>query len=203
MTYMQVDDMNTLLYANQMLTSETQGYSRTETTAGNKTTVKYTFDYVIPDTNHVYPEGNLKNIVITVEKATGDDQLHVGDLVTVKIPASLIPLRYYEIDKDGNMTIDETYPMRLFYDVSLKDGVAEKIENPDALLQAYIDANKDDEGQVQFYSNKYKKEEENGKPEMIGAYSHFVPATTNDFYYFQNDTFLYKDEDVLSRLQAR
>lgn len=192
--YMQVDDMNTLLYANQMLTSETQGYSRTETTAGNKTTVKYTFDYVIPDTNHVYPEGNLKNIVITVEKATGDDQLHVGDLVTVKIPASLIPLRYYEIDKDGNMTIDETYPMRLFYDVSLKDGVAEKIENPDALLQAYIDANKDDEGQVQFYSNKYKKEEENGKPEMIGAYSHFVPATTNDFYYFQNDTFLYKDE---------
>ena len=84
--------------------------------------------------------------------------------------------------------------MRLFYDVSLKDGVAEKIENPDALLQAYIDANKDDEGQVQFYSNKYKKEEENGKPEMIGAYSHFVPATTNDFYYFQNDTFLYKDE---------
>ena len=192
--YMQVDDMNTLLYADQMLTSETQGYSRTETTAGNKTTVKYTFDYVIPDTNHVYPEGNLKNIVITVEKATGDDQLHVGDLVTVKIPASLIPLRYYEIDKDGNMTIDETYPMRLFYDVSLKDGVAEKIENPDALLQAYIDANKDDEGQVQFYSNKYKKEEENGKPEMIGAYSHFVPATTNDFYYFQNDTFLYKDE---------
>ena len=192
--YMQVDDMNTLVYANQMLTSETQGYSRTETTAGNKTTVKYTFDYDIPNTNHVYPEGNLRNIVITVEKATGDDQLHVGDLVTVKIPASLIPLRYYEIDKDGNMTIDETYPMRLFYDVSLKDGVAEKIENPDALLQAYIDANKDDEGQVQFYSNKYKKEEENGKPEMIGAYSHFVPATTNDFYYFQNDTFLYKDE---------
>ena len=192
--YMQVDDMNTLLYANQMLTSETRGYSRTETTAGDKTTVKYTFDYVIPDTNHVYPEGNLKDIVITVEKATGNDQLNVGDLVTVKIPANLIPLRYYEIDKDGEMTIDETYPMRLFYDVSLKDGVAEKIENPDALLQAYIDANKDDEGQVQFYSNKYKKEEENGKPEMIGAYSHFVPATTNDFYYFQNDTFLYKDE---------
>lgn len=192
--YMQVDDMNTLLYANQMLTSETRGYSRTETTAGDKTTVKYTFDYVIPDTNHVYPEGNLKDIVITVEKATGNDQLNVGDLVTVKIPANLIPLRYYEIDKDGNMTIDETYPMRLFYDVSLKADAEKKIENPDALLQAYIDANKDDEGQVQFYSNKYKKEEENGKPEMIGAYSHFVPATTNDFYYFQNDTFLYKDE---------
>ena len=193
--YMQVDDLNTLLYANQMLTSKTPGYSRTETKAGNKTTVKYTFDYVIPDTNHVYPEGNLKDIVITVEKATGDDQLNVGDLVTVKIPANLIPLRYYEIDKDGNMTIDETFPMRLFYDVSLKDGVAEKIENPDELLQAYIDANKDDEGHVHFYSNKYDKKSKNEASEGIGAYAHFVPATTNDFYYFQNDEVLYLDKN--------
>ena len=193
--YMQVDDMNTLVYANQMLTSETPGYSRTETTAGNKTTVKYTFDYDIPNTNHVYPEGNLKNIVITVEKAKGDDQLHVGDLVTVKIPASLIPLRYYEIDKDGNMTIDETYPMRLFYDVSLKADAEKKIENPDELLRAYIDANKDDEGHVHFYSNKYDKKSQNTDSAGIGAYSHFVPATTNDFYYFQEDAPLYTDEE--------
>ena len=192
--YMQVDDLNTLLYADQMLTSRTQGYSRTETTAGNKTTVKYTFDYVISYTNHVYPEGNLKDIVITVEKATGDDQLNVGDLVTMKIPASLIPLRYYEIDKDGNMTIDEAYPMRLFYNVSLKDGVAEKIENPDALLQAYINTNKDDEGHVNFYTNKYDKDSQDKDSEGVGAYSHFEPASTNDFYYFQNNTFLYTDE---------
>ena len=187
--YMQVDDMNTLLYADEKF----KYTDKTETTAGNKTTVKYTFDYVIPDTNHVYPEGNLKNIVITVEKAKGDDQLHVGDLVTVKIPASLIPLRYYEIDKDGEMTIDETYPMRLFYDVSLKAGAEKKIENPDEAMQAYINANKNGEGQVQFYSNKYKAGV-NDNPETIGAYSHFVPATTNDFYYFQNDAFLYTDE---------
>ena len=192
--YMQVDDLNTLLYADQELTSGTKGYSKTETTEGNKKTVTYTFDYDIPDTNHVYPEGNLKDIVITVEKTTGEDQLHVGDLVTVKIPASLIPLRYYEIDKDGNMTIDETYPMRLFYDVSLKDGVAEKIENPDALLKAYIDANKDDEGHVNFYTNKYDKDSQDKDSEGVGAYSHFEPASTNDFYYFQNNTFLYTDE---------
>ena len=193
--YMQVDNLNTLLYADQMLTSGTQGYSRTETTAGNKTTVKYTFDYAIPYTNHVYPEGNLKDIVITVEKATGDDQLNVGDLVTMKIPASLIPLRYYEIDKDGNMTIDEAYPMRLFYNVSLKDGVAEKIENPDALLQAYINTNKDDEGHMHFYTNKYDKDSKDEASEGIGAYSYFKPATTNDFYYFQNNAFLYTDKE--------
>lgn len=188
--YMQVDDMNTLLYADKKF----KYTDKKETTAGDKTTVKYTFDYVIPDTNHVYPEGTLKDIVITVEKATGNDQLNVGDLVTVKIPASLIPLRYYEIDKDGNMTIDETYPMRLFYDVSLKAGAEKKIENPDEAMQAYINANKNGEGQVQFYSNKYKAGV-NDDPETIGAYSHFVPATTNDFYYFQKDAPLYTDKE--------
>ena len=188
--YMQVDDMNTLLYA----TREFKYTDKQETKTGDKTTVKYTFNYVIPETNHVYPEGNLKDIVITVEKATGNDQLNVGDLVTVKIPANLIPLRYYEIDKDGNMTIDETFPMRLFYDVSLKAGAEKKIENPDAAMQAYINANKNDDGQVQFYSNKYEAGAD-GKPEAIGAYSHFVPATTNDFYYFQEDAPLYTDEN--------
>ena len=188
--YMQVDDMNTLLYADKKF----KYTDKKETTAGDKTTVKYTFDYVIPDTNHVYPEGNLKDIVITVEKATVNDRLNVGDLVTVKIPANLIPLRYYEIDKDGNMTIDETYPMRLFYDVSLKAGAEKKIENPDAAMQAYIAANTNDEGQVQFYSNKYEAGT-NDMPEKIGAYSHFVPATTNDFYYFQEDAPLYTDEE--------
>lgn len=188
--YMQVDDMNTLLYADKKF----KYTDKKETTAGDKTTVKYTFDYVIPDTNHVYPEGNLKDIVITVEKATGNDRLNVGDLVTVKILANLIPLRYYEIDKDGNMTIDETYPMRLFYDVSLKAGAEKKIENPDAAMQAYIAANTNDEGQVQFYSNKYEAGT-NDMPEKIGAYSHFVPATTNDFYYFQEDAPLYTDEE--------
>lgn len=53
--------------------------------------------------------------------------MQTGDLVTVKIPANLIPLRYYEVKSDGSMTIDETYPMRLFYDVSLKAGVEEKL----------------------------------------------------------------------------
>ena len=189
--YMQVDDMNTLVYANKTYDKP----KKTETSTDTKKTISYIYEAEIPDTNHVYPEGNLKDITITVEQAVGEGSLQKGDLVTVKIPASLIPLRYYEIDKDGEMTIDETYPMRLFYDVSLKDGVAEKIENPDALLQAYIDANKDDEGQVHFYTNKYDKKSQDKDSAGIGAYSHFVPATTNDFYYFQEDAPLYTDEE--------
>lgn len=149
--YMQVDDINTLVYANQLY----KHLDKTETTKDGKTVVTYTFNEEIPDTNHVYPEGNLKDIKITVEKAAGEDQMQTGDRVTVKIPANLIPLRYYEVKSDGSMTIDETYPMRLFYDVSLKAGVEEKLTNPDAQLKAYIDANKDENHQVHFYSNKY------------------------------------------------
>lgn len=173
--YMQVDDMNALVYANTIYNYKEKQES------SDKSTITYIYEKQITDTNHVYPDGNLNDIKITVTKS---GSLQTGDLVTVKIPANMIPLRYYEVTKEGKMTISETYPMRLFYDVSLKADAEKKIENPDAAMQAYINANKNDDGQVQFYSNKYKKKEANGKPEMIGAYSHFVPATTNDFYYF-------------------
>lgn len=188
--YMQVDDINTLVYANQLYKNP----DKTETTKDGKTVVTYTFNHKIPDTNHVYPEGNLEDIKITVEKAAGEDQLQTGDLVTVKIPANLIPLRYYEVKSDGSMTIDETYPMRLFYDVSLKAGVEEKLANPDAQLKAYIDANKDENHQVHFYSNKYDQNQTGAESGGVGAYAKFEPAETNDFYYFQNDTVLYTDE---------
>mgnify|MGYP003367633449 CR=1 FL=1 len=182
--YMQVDDMNALVYANKIYTYKEKQES------SDKSTITYIYEKQITDTNHVYPEGNLNDIKITVKKS---DNLQTGDLVTVMIPANMIPLRYYEVSK-GKMTISETYPMRLFYDVSLKADAQKKIENPDAAMQAYIATNTNGEGQVQFYSNKYEAGAD-GKPETIGAYSHFVPATTNDFYYFQEDAPLYTDEN--------
>lgn len=183
--YMQVDDMNALVYANTIYTDKEKQES------SDKSTITYTYEGEIEDPNHVYPEGNLNDIKITVKKS---NNLQTGDLVTVKIPANMIPLRYYEVTKEGKMTISETYPMRLFYDVSLKADAEKKIENPDEAMQAYINANKNGEEQVQFYSNKYKTGV-NDNPETIGAYSHFVPATTNDFYYFQEDAPLYTDEE--------
>lgn len=176
--YMQVDGMNTLLYGDKTYTKCSKESS------GNKDT--YTFTEKITNPNPIYPTGNLSNIKITVEKS---ENLQTGDLVTVKIPANMIPLRYYEVTKEGKMTITNTYPMRLFYNVSLKADAKKKIENPDPAMQAYIAANTNGDGQVQFYSNQYDK-----KSGAIGAYAHFVPATTNDFYYFQNDAFLYTDK---------
>lgn len=188
--YMQVDNINTLVYANRLFKSPTIS----EMTENNKKIVTYTFKEDIPETNHVYPEGNLKDIRITVEKATGEDSLQTGDLVMVQIPANLIPLRYYEVSKDKKMTIDETYPMRLFYDVSLKAGVADKLKNPDAQMKAYINANQNENNQVYFYSNQYDNTQSGGESGGAGAYARFVPAATNDFYYFQNDAVLYTDE---------
>ena len=188
--YMQVDDLKTLVYANE----EYKYVDKKETTEGTKKIITYLFDQDIPDTNHVYPEGNLGDIDITVEQAADSK---TGDLVTVKIPANLIPLQFYEVTKDGKMTIDETYPMRLFYGVSLKDGVEKQLENPDAELQKYIEANKDGDGNVQFYSNKFDKNgvvDKDDESDGVGASAQFVPASTNDFYYFQNDEILYKDE---------
>lgn len=183
--YMQVDDMNDLVYANKIYNYKEKQVS------SDKSTITYTYEGQFKDPNHVYQEGNLNDIQITVTKS---NNLQTGDLVTVKIPANMIPLRYYEVTKEGKMTISETYPMRLFYDVSLKADAEKKLENPDELLRAYIDANKDDEGHVHFYSNKYDKKSQNTDSAGIGAYSHFVPATTNDFYYFQEDAPLYTDE---------
>lgn len=188
--YMQVDDMNTLLYAENLY-----HYTKKNVTKeGNTTKVTYTFEAEIPNTNHVYPTGNLRDIKITVEKADAATALATGDKVTVKIPANLIPLRYYEVTKDNKITIDDTYPCRLFYDVSLKAAAEKKLERPDEAMEAYIAENSNEDGQVAFYANKYDKKSSNRDSEGIGAYANFTPASTNDFYYFQEDKVLYTDE---------
>lgn len=161
--YMQVDDMNTLLYAE----NQYHYTKKDETKEGNTTKVTYTFEKEIPDTNHVYPTGNLRDIKITVEKADAATALATGDKVTVKIPANLIPLRYYEISKDNKMTIDDTYPCRLFYDVSLKAAAEKKLERPDEAMEAYIAENSNEDGQVAFYANKYDKKSSNRGSEGV------------------------------------
>lgn len=175
--YMKVDDFKAIVFA------DTKYENPEKTTEGDTDT--YTFTAEV-DGGMVYPSGNLNTIKITVERS---DDLEKGDVVTVVIPASMIPLREYAVDTTGekSMTIDETYPLRLFYGASLKDGVEDKLANPDETLQAYIDANKDDQGQLNFYSNKYYKDGTNNG----GVYVEFEPNKANDFYYFQEDEVLY------------
>ena len=71
-------------------------------------------------------EGTAKDLVVTVERA-GEANPRQGDKVTVKVPASLIPLREYKIDKaKGTFEvagIDAVKPLRVTYASSVKDVV--------------------------------------------------------------------------------
>ena len=191
--YMKVDDFKSIVYAN---TKFTEHSSKTD---GNTTT--YTFTGDVKDPNGVFTEGDMKDIVITVTK--DPDNLAQGDKVTVQIPASLLPMRNYKakVEKDGKITwqgVTDAYPIRVFYGVSLKDGVADAIKNgtADDALKAYVathtgtaeDAAGKKHEAVSFLSNLY----ESGNDGTTTAT--FTPAKTNGYYYVDQYTPLYVDE---------
>ena len=105
-------------------------------------------------------EGTAKDLVVTVERA-GEANPRQGDKVTVKVPASLIPLREYKIDKAKGTfevaDIDAVKPLRVTYASSVKDVVRNNLFTPAnvAGLTDYIDANRDhDANTVSFLANK-------------------------------------------------
>ena len=181
--YMEVASMDSIIFGGER-------YKKHESkTAGDTTTVTFT---ETSGGNALYPKANLDDIQITITKSK---DLKTGDVVEVKIPAAMIPVKMYHvtIDKDGKATttLTDTAPIRLFYNVKLKGGVKEALSHPDKALQDYIADNTQD-GKVQFYANLWHTE---GNEKIADVTSSFVPAKTNDFYYFQRDTILYTDKD--------
>lgn len=180
--YMEVDGFKTIVFASQRFDLKAGG----KTTDGNTDT--YTFEGTAGNT--IYPNGDLNTIEITVEH--GKD-LKEGDLVTVKIPASMIPLRDFDVDSEDpenpKTTVNETYPIRLFYGVSLKDGVKDALNEPDSALAKYISENSED-GKVSFYTNAFSKGAEFGD-----TVAEFTPAANNSYYYFTEDSYLFSDPD--------
>jgi pilin isopeptide linkage protein len=182
--YMKVDGFKEIVFADKE-------FKRIEkTTSGNTDT--YTFEGIV-DASDLYPNGNLNEIVIKVEKA---DALAKGDKVTVQIPAALIPLRQVDVQEtdagsgEYTTTVSNTYPMRIFFGVSLKDDVAAMLENPDSDMKQHIADNTGNDGKVNFYSNDFTK-----AAAMGNTIASFTPADTNNFYYFGQDSVLYIDEN--------
>lgn len=143
---------------------------------------------------------NVSDIVIKVTKRTGS----VGDTVEVRIPAALLPLRHFEVDVSNNrMTVEDKYPLRLFYNVSLKEDAKKALANPDQEMKNYIAQNKEG-GNVYFYSNKFtgsKKGTTQG--ETLGdTTATFEPASGNSFYYFTENTPLYVDQEMNTPLTS-
>ena len=166
--YMEVKDVNAVVYAGQQYTDiDTNDNGATYTVTGEVSG------------NEIYKEADLSDIKITVDKSG------TGDTITVKIPASLIPLRYYDIKTENgqtSMTIrGNAYPIRVFYSVGLKESARSQVESgnyTDTTLQTYVNEHKDAAG-AYFYSNAYDAAEnrENGS-----TTAEFTPAETNSFY---------------------
>lgn len=173
--YMKVDSFMTIVFAKQLFQNPAKS------TSGNVDT--YTFSGEAG--NVLYPSGNLSSIVITVTKS---DDLATGDFVEVKIPASLIPLRHFQIDESaGTGNVDMTFPIRVFFESSVKEDVESALANPDAALAAYIEANTAGDG-VAFYANKWSGGEDG---DVLAA---FTPAKSNSYYYMTEETPIYTDE---------
>lgn len=173
--YMKVDSFTTIVFAKQLFQNPEK------TTSGNVDT--YTFSGEAG--NVLYPSGNLNSIVITVTKS---DNLATGDLVEVKIPAALIPLRHFQVDESaGTGHVDTTFPIRVFFESSVKEDVESALANPDATLAAYIEANTTGDG-VAFYANKWNGGEDG---DVLAT---FTPARSNSYYYMTEETPIYTDE---------
>lgn len=182
-SYMKVDAFTKIVFNDRMFENPTV------TESEDDSTVTYRFN---DSTVSADDPSNVAHIDITVERSGDADSeaIKQGDKVTVKVPASLIPLRNFDVNTQNGTTtlkVEEQYPIRIAYGVSLKDGVENLIKNQDEVMQSYINENTDS-GNVAFYSNAYSKGAADGLTTAT-----FDPATSNSFYTFTTDTQLYTD----------
>ena len=135
--------------------------------------------------------GKAKDLLITVQRA-GDDNPQKGDIVTVNIPASLIPLSHFKT-VDGKLSVDNVKPIQVKYASSVKSVALDNLFTPEEGLKAYIEKNTTvaDDGSktVSFYANKWSG------GALGDTVASFEPADTNRYYYFQKQTPIYTDKE--------
>lgn len=191
-SFMEVKDFNGIALADRIYTNIEK------TTNGNVDTYVCT-DQVTGPVSPAYPQhADLSKVLITV---THSDDRKTGDSVRVRIPASMLPLRHFDLQRDerGNVTslnVTDTYPIRVLYSVGLKDEVRGDLEagtSTDPDLVQYVAANAVD-GEIHFYSNAYTGKKNSEGITIGDTTASFVPAQSNSFYYYTQDTPLYMDK---------
>ena len=135
--------------------------------------------------------GDAANLVITVQHAK-EGEPQTGDIVTVKIPASLIPQSHFK-NEDGKLSVDSAQPIRVKYTSSVKSVALDNLFTPEKVtgLKDYIEHNTtvvDGAKTVNFYANKWSG------GAMGDTVATFEPADTNRYYYFQKQTPIYTDK---------
>lgn len=137
-------------------------------------------------------DGKAKDLLITVQRA-GDDNPQKGDIVTVNIPASLIPLSHFKT-VDGKLSVDSAQPIRVKYTSSVKSTALDNLFTPEKVtgLKDYIENNTavaNGTKTVNFYANKWSG------GALGNTVATFEPADTNRYYYFQKQTPIYTDKE--------
>lgn len=171
--FMQVDNFTSVVYNGETFAKPA---IKTE---GNVDTYKFT--------------GAAANLVITVQH-TEKSKPRTGDIVTVKIPASLIPLRHFKIT-DGVLTVDDAEPIQVNYTSSVKRDALDNLFTPEKVagLKGYIESNtitaENGSKTVNFCANKW-----NGGT-LGDTIANFEPADSNRYYYFQKQTPIYVDKN--------
>ncbi len=182
--YMKVDSFESIVFAKQV-------FSNPDVSTSDNV-VTYTFHGTAG--NVLYPTGDLADVIIRVERS---DDARTGDKVTVSIPASLIPLRHFNVDEDaGTGDVTLTFPIRVFYGSSLKDEAIDLLANPDEDMADYIANHTDEEGKVYFLANAYSGGADGDTT------SAFTPATGNRYYYITEDSPLYLDAECTQRARG-
>lgn len=136
--------------------------------------------------------GDAANLVITVQHAK-EDESQTGDIVTVKIPASLIPQSHFKT-VDGKLSVDNVKPIQVKYASSVKSAALDNLFTPEKItgLKDYIEHNTtvvDGANTVNFYANKWSG------GALGDTVATFEPADTNRYYYFQKQTPIYTDKE--------
>ena len=171
--FMQVDNFTSVVYNGETFAKPA---IKTE---GNVDTYKFT--------------GAAANLVITVQH-TEKSKPRTGDIVTVKIPASLIPLRHFKIT-DGVLTVEDAEPIQVNYTSSVKRDALDNLFTPEKVagLKGYIESNtitaENGSKTVNFCANKW-----NGGT-LGDTIANFEPADSNRYYYFQKQTPIYVDKN--------
>lgn len=134
--------------------------------------------------------GDAANLVITVQHAK-EGEPQTGDIVTVKIPASLIPQSHFK-NEDGKLSVDSVKPIQVKYASSVKKVALDNLFTPEKVtgLKDYIEHNTtvvDGAKTVNFYANKWSG------GALGDTVATFEPADTNRYYYFQKQTPIYTD----------
>ncbi len=194
--YMEVKDVKAIIYAGETFT--------VKSTSKEDNVTRYVFEGEVH--NPVYGDQEIKNIIVEVREANGKQTL------TVKIPASVIPLRvnYVTLNADGSVkshTNNGAFPTRVVYSVGLKDEILKESDGVVYLDKTkvsadYLGKNTNSDGTVNFYSNMYNNAHIVNGSAAGDAYVEFEPAHNNKFYYILEDMPIYTDSTLQNQLTA-